>query len=322
MVNTLVLLEKDRQVYQRYPTLPQKVLISGSTGLIGSRISTLLYEAGHEVTRLVRHQHPSPKEIPWSCRSEGILREQFEGFDAVIHLAGKNIAERRWNPRIKEELVQSRCKSTEELVKILIHLKHPPKCLISASAVGIYGDGGSDSFTEEDSIGCGFLAHLCQKWEETTIPAREKGIRVINARFGVVLAKENGILGKQLPFFKLGLGTILGSGRQFISWIALDDVAYALYHLLMLDSLSGPFNITAPNPVTQEDFSRTVARILHRPCFLRLPAPLLRPLFGEAADEMLLVSTKALPKKLIKSGYRFMYPTLDEAVKAIILASS
>lgn len=308
---TSLSLEIDRGIYESYPRSPKRILITGSSGLIGSRLIAFLCGAGHQVTRLVRRRPLQNGEIFWNPHTGEVPLDPFEGFDAVIHLAGKNIAGGRWNSKFKEELFISRCRDTWLLSHVLMRLKKPPKCFICASAVGIYGNRGEEPLTEESSPGTGFLADLCQKWEEAARAIEQKGVRVVHTRFGMVLSDEGGMLQKLLPVFKLGLGAILGNGQQILSWVALDDVIYAIYHALMVEQISGPLNVTSPHPVTQEVFSKKLANALHRPCFLRLPAPLLKALFGEMADEMLLCSAKALPKKLLQSGFRFQYPLLE-----------
>lgn len=296
-----------------------RILVSGASGLIGSRLTIFLCAAGHEVVHLVRKKEVASNEIFWDPSTETASKEKFEGFDLVIHLAGKNIAERRWTDQIKKELFLSRCRDTWLLSHILTRLERPPKCLITASAIGIYGNRGEEILTEESPPGVGFLAELCEKWEEATQAIEQKGTRVVHTRFGIVLSKEGGVLAKLLPSFRLGLGAILGSGKQFLSWVTLDDLVYAIYHAAMHEELKGAINVVSPHPATQEEFSRALAKALHRPCFLRLPASLLRLLFGEMADEMLLSSTRAVPKKLLISNFRFTSPVLEEALTRLFL---
>lgn len=302
-------IEKDRQIYGRYQPLRWRILVSGASGLIGSRLTGFLCGAGCEVVHLVRKRSSAPNEIFWDPKID------LEGFDAVIHLAGKNISSKRWSCHVKQELFLSRCQSTQRLSQALAQLARPPKCFITASATGIYGNRGEETLTEESSPGSGFLAHLCQKWEAATSAAEQADIRVVHTRFGVVLSKEGGMLAKLLPSFRLGLGAILGDGKQYLPWILLDDLVYGLFHVLANETLRGPVNFVAPDLKTQAEFSHALAHTLHRPCFVRLPAPLLRLLLGEMADEMLLSSAKVLPKRLQLSGFKYTCPTLNEALK-------
>lgn len=255
-----------------------RILISGSTGLVGSALIPYLKNSGHQIVRLVRQNY------------------DVDGFDAVIHLAGSNIAT-RWTPEVKREILSSRVDTTLILSKKLSELTNPPKVFICASAIGIYGEG--------------FLATVCKEWEAATLPAKKRGIRCVNARFGIILDPKGGALAKMLVPFRLGLGTILGSGEQYMSWIALEDVIHGLHHVLMNETLEGPIDFTAPNPVTNRVFSEELAKALHRPLFLKIGERTLRFLFGEMADEMLLSSARVLPEKLIQSGYHFLYPTLS-----------
>ncbi|NGX38014.1 MAG: hypothetical protein K1000chlam2_01183, partial [Chlamydiae bacterium] len=246
---------------------------------------------------LVR-QRERKNAVFWSPEKGWANPHEFENFDAVIHLAGKNISSGRWTNKLKDEIFKSRCRDTWFLSQVLMRLKQPPKTLICASAVGIYGEG--------------FLAEVCQKWEEATRGIDRQKTRVLHPRFGVVLSPKGGMLKKLLPLFRLGLGAIIGSGEQYMSWVALDDVVGAISYALTTPSLEGSFNLTAPHPETNASFSKKLAKALHRPLFLRIPEKPLRFALGEMADEMLLDSTKALPEKLEKSGYNFRYPTLEE----------
>lgn len=294
------------------------ILVSGASGFVGSALVSFLQAAGHHVKTLVRHKPNHKDQIFWDPVTETIQKEDFEGFDAVVHLAGKNIASGRWTKKRKREIFLSRARDTWLLSQLLLRLKKPPKVLICASAVGIYGDRDAELLTEESALGEGFLAEVCKEWEKATFPLSARGIRVVNSRFGLVLGASGGMLQKMLPIFKLGLGGKLGSGRQFVSWIALDDLIGAIGFILIHASLEGPVNLTAPNPVTMEEFVKTVAAQLHRPAFFHLPAPLLKLIFGEMAQELFLASTRAIPEKLLQAGYHFKHPDLYSALKDIL----
>lgn len=235
---------------------------------------------------------------------------ELEGCDAVIHLAGRNIST-RWSDEVKQEIQLSRVQSTALLAETLSKLTHPPKVFICASAIGIYGDRKNEVLTEKSAPGEGFLATVCKEWEAAALPAKNRGIRCVNTRFGVILSPNGGALAKMLVPFRLGLGTILGSGEQYMSWIALDDVIQALNWALLKDELDGPINFTAPEPVTNRTFSKELAKALHRPLLLRIGEKQLKWLLGEMAEEMLLSSARAMPEKLIQSGYHFLFPSLS-----------
>lgn len=296
------------------PTL--KVLVTGSTGLIGSQVVYSLRKAGHQVTCLVRHPPKDRNQIFWNPATGELHNQDFENLDAVIHLAGKNIAAGRWTKAFKDELFLSRCRDSWLLSQVLLRLNAPPKCMIVASAVGIYGDRGDEILTEESAPGRGFLADLCQKWEQATEGIEKRGVRVVHTRFGTVLSQDGGALTKLMPSFRLGLGAVLGSGRQFFPWVALDDVVRAIYHILLNEEIQGPVNVVGPELVTQETFARTLAAHVHRPQFLRVPQMLLKVILGEMAEELLLSSQRVLPKKLNRTGFEYRYPTLVRALSS------
>lgn len=296
-----------------------RILVSGSSGFIGAALVPFLKEQGHQIIKLVRHKKQDENSIYWDPSTGVAEKEEFEGFDAVIHLAGKNIGQRRWNCKIKQEIFLSRCRDTWLLSQILLRLYKPPKCFICASAIGIYGSQREGVLTEESSFGEGFLANLCAKWEEATQPIANRGTRVVNTRFGLILSPTGGMLGKMLPLFKLGLGATFGDGKQIISWVALEDVVRAIYHALMMEKIEGPVNVTAPTPVKLEEFVQAIAAQVHRPAVFRVPKGLLKWIFGEMADETLLASSYVVPKKLLDTGYQFQYPTLDKALDSFNL---
>jgi uncharacterized protein (TIGR01777 family) len=294
--------------------------------LIGSALSAALEAAGHRVVRLVRGGAtvvgPSGVEaIDWDPAAARIDATHLEGLDAVVHLAGAGLGDHRWSDSYRRLILDSRVKGTTLLCSALAGLSRPPGVLLSASAIGWYGDRGDDELDESSGAGTGFLADVCAQWEAATATASAAGIRVVNLRTGIVLSRDGGALKKQLPLFKLGLGGRFGSGRQWQSWIAIDDEVGAMLHLLS-SSLSGPVNLTAPQPVTSSEFARALGRALHRPAVLPIPSFGPKLVVGsEAADEMLFGSQRVLPHRLLEDGYAFAYPGLSEAL-AHVLASS
>lgn len=297
-----------------------KVLISGASGMLGVALRRQLAERGTPVVQLVRRGPIGENELAWNPAASPAVAnpEPLEGCAAAIHLSGASIAGHRWTEVYKRELFSSRVDSTRALAGLLAGLRTPPRTLIVASAIGIYGDRGDELLDESSASGTGFLAGLCQQWEEAARPAREAGIRVVHARFGVVLGNGPGALGKMLPVFRLGLGGRLGSGRQWLSWVSLDDAIGAILFALETPDMTGPVNFTAPNPVTNLEFTKALARHLHRPGILPAPAFALRLALGEMADEALLASARVVPRALLTAGFRFVHPTLPEALAAAL----
>jgi uncharacterized protein (TIGR01777 family) len=287
-----------------------QVLVTGSHGLVGSQLVALLTSQGHQVVRLVRKQS-QPGEISWNPERGELDKAQLEGFDAVVHLAGDNIASGRWTAEKKARIRESRVGGTTLLCHTLASLKKPPAVLVSASAIGYYGDRGEEVLTEESSAGKGFLAEVCQDWETSTKPAQDKGIRTVMLRIGVVLSTAGGALKMMLPPFKMGVGGNLGSGKQYMSWIALEDLVGIIQHVLVTADLNGPLNAVAPNPVTNSRFTEDLGKALHRPTIFPVPQFAAHLLLGEMADELLYASCRVLPKKLFASNYAFAYPELD-----------
>jgi len=292
------------------------ILISGASGFIGQHLSNFLSLKDYTVLALQRKEPSKPPY--WNIDKNIIDLGKYNKIDIVIHLAGENIAGGRWTKKKKERIKSSRIKGTKLLCEYVSSLKNKPKLLISASAIGFYGDRGEETLTEDSSKGTGFLADVCKKWEEATHIALSSGIRVVNMRFGMVLSPHGGALKRMLIPFKLGLGGIVGQGRQYISWIAIEDVLSAIDHIIKNEDISGPINFVSPNPVTNRYFTKTLAQILHRPALIPLPSLMAQVLFGEMAKELLLSSTKVIPKRLIDSGYRFIYPRLESALKAYL----
>lgn len=299
--------------------MPLNIVISGASGLVGSALVPFLSAGGHRVSRLVRRKGPAfGEEIAWEPESGRIDRDALEGKDAVIHLAGENIADKRWSEAQKARIKDSRIQTTTLLSETLARLDAPPKVLLSASAIGFYGDRGEEELTEESPPGEGFLAEVCRDWEAATKAAAEAGIRVVCLRFGVILSKEGGALKKMLTPFRLGMGGKFGSGKQYMSWIAIDDVCSALLLLLSNEDVQGPVNLTAPNPVTNQEFTRTLGRVLSRPTVMALPAFAARLALGEMADEMLLSGQRVLPRKLLSARFTFGFPDLEGALRHLL----
>ncbi len=290
-----------------------RILLSGSSGLIGRSLAAFLETQGHTVIPLVRRAQEG--SVFWDPAPPDFRAEDFEGFDAVIHLAGENIAS-RWSKAKKKRLVESRCRDTAVLAQILLKLKQPPKIVIAASAVGFYGDRGEEVLTERSAKGVGFLSDLCAEWEAATEILKPR-MRVAHTRFGPVLSPEGGALKKMVSAFRWGFGGKLGTGRQFFCWVALEDVVGAIAHILATPELSGPVNVVAPHAVTQGAFTKSLAKQLHRPAFFSFPAPILKFLLGEMAEEMLLASAHAIPERLLETGYRFRYPLLENYLKQL-----
>jgi hypothetical protein len=292
------------------------VLVSGASGLLGRQLSHFLTTGGHTVIPLVRKRgRGGQREVVWNPAEGRLDASDLEGMDAVVHLAGENIASSRWTDAQKARIRDSRVNGTRTLAEALARLERPPAVLVSASAVGYYGDRGDETLTEATEPGLGFLADVCRAWEAATAPAEAGGIRVVHLRIGVVLSHRGGALKKMLPVFRLGLGGKLGSGHQYLSWIHINDLVGAIHHAILSDGLSGPVNATAPAPVTNLEFTRTLGRILRRPTVAPLAATPARALFGEMADALFLAGCKALPTKLEQSDYRFRHVRLEEALR-------
>jgi uncharacterized protein len=295
------------------------VLMSGSTGLIGSALTPALTTEGHSIVRLVRSGTAGEGAVSWDPASGRLDPRAIEGVDAVVHLSGETVAG-RWSEKKKRAIMDSRRKSTALLSETVAKLDVKPNVLVCASAVGFYGDRGDEELTESSGPGEGFLVDVVREWEAATKPASETGIRVVNTRFGIVLSPAGGMLKQILTPFKLGVGGPLGSGNQYMSWVAIDDVVGAIVYALRRDGLSGPVNVTAPDPVTNREFTRTLAQVLHRPAFMKVPAFVLKAGVGEFSQEA-LGSLRALPFRLSEDGYRFRVPELESALRHVLIGS-
>lgn len=310
----------DLRLYKELGGRSMKVLITGSHGLVGSQLVSFLTSQGHKVVRLGRGEAEAG-QVRWDPAAGKIDKEALEGFDAVVHLAGDNIASGRWTPEKKRSIRDSRIQGTKLLSETLASLANPPKVLITASAIGYYGDRGEEVLTEESAPGSGFLAEVCREWEASTLTARNRGIRVAELRIGVVLSPKGGALTKMLPPFRLGAGGRLGSGKQYMSWVALDDLIGIIQHVLTHDELEGPINAVAPNPVTNSEFTAALGASLNRPTIFPVPGLAVNLLLGEMANELLLASARVQPAKLISTGYLFRYPQIAPLLKQLLTAA-
>lgn len=291
-----------------------KVLVAGSSGLIGRALSEKLVSRRHEAVRLKR---TPGAEVIWAGPSGRDWRDELPQADAVINLSGEPIADKRWTKTQKKALIESRLRTTRAIVDAFTVSARRPKILINASAVGYYGPRGDEALTEDAGPGKGFLSDLCREWERQARKAESLGVRVVLLRTGIVLAKQGGALQKMLPPFRFFMGGPLGSGRQMMSWIHLEDEVNAILAALENESLKGPINLTAPHAATMRDFARTLGRVVKRPAAFPVPAPALQLLLGEMS-EMLLTGQNAVPDRLLKSGFRFRFPDLEPALKDLV----
>jgi uncharacterized protein (TIGR01777 family) len=292
-----------------------RILISGSSGLIGRSLTERLRSAGATVCSLVRRKpEVSQNEIGWDPEAGVLDSSRLDGVDAVVHLAGKPIAV-RWTEEAKRAIRDSRVPATRKLAEAVAQLPGRPKVFIAASAVGFYGSRGDEPLDETSAPGTGFLADVCREWEESAAPARDAGIRTVNLRTGLVLSRAGGLLARLLPPFKMGAGGIVGTGRQWLSWISLADATAGIEYAIGAAGLSGPVNLTAPQPVPNAEFARTLGKILGRPTLVPVPAFAVSLLLGEMGDELLLSGQKVLPKKLLAAGFSFAHPDLESAIR-------
>lgn len=295
-----------------------KIAVSGASGLIGAALVPALASAGHDVVRLIRGRQPEPGEVAWDPEAETLDSVTLAGIDGAVHLSGATIG-RRWSDARKAEILDSRVRSTRLLAETLASLDPRPSVLVCAGGIGIYGDRGDEILTEKSELGTGFLADVGRAWESACEPARAAGIRVVNLRAGIVLAREGGALARLITPFKLGLGGRVGSGKQWWSWVALDDAVGAIRFALESD-IAGPVNVVTSNPLTNAQFTKALGKALGRPTILPFPSFAAKAMFGEMAEEALLAGQRALPARLLDAGFPFEYPEIDSALARALSA--
>lgn len=296
-----------------------KILVTGSSGLIGSRLMKLLGAKGHEPIAMIRDpESEDPRAIYWNPEKGEIDSARLEGFGAVVHLSGENIADKRWTTEQKRKIRTSRIDSTKLLAKTLAQLQNPPQVFITASAIGYYGDRGSEELREKSPVGIGFLANLCREWEDAAQSAQAAGIRVVKMRFGMVLSPDGGPLAKMLKPFRMGFGGPLGTGQQYMSWISIDDACDAVHYAIIIDTLKGPVNVVAPSPVTNAEFTKVLSKVIGKPANFAAPAFILKLIMKGLADEILLSSAKVVPDKLLNAGFEFKTPKLEPTLRRLL----
>jgi uncharacterized protein (TIGR01777 family) len=295
-----------------------KVLVSGASGFVGEALLSALRDADHGVLRLVRRERGDGACVPWDPARGQLDPALLTGIEAAVNLSGENIATGRWTSEKKRRILESRVASTRVLSETLARLDPLPRVLVSASAIGFYGDRGGELLDEDSAPGTGFLAEVCQQWEAATEPARAAGIRVVLLRIGAVLDPAGGALAKMVFPFKMGLGGVVGDGGQYMSWITRADLVGAILHALNTEALHGPVNAMSPQPVTNREFTRALASALHRPALLPMPAFGVKLAFGEMGENLMLASTRAVPRRLEESGFVFQHPEICAALRALL----
>jgi len=294
-----------------------KILVTGASGMVGSDLVSRLEEIGHKVLKLSRKEAEESNEVKWDPK-DGFDEAEFsklEGINAVVHLAGESVANGNWSEEKKNKIRESRVLGTRTLVDALGRLKDPPKIFVSASAIGFYGDRDDEILTEESEAGSGFLPDVCKEWEAEAFKAEDFGARVVVLRTGIVLSKEGGALAKMITPFSYGVGGVVGTGKQYMSWITLTDLVKLIIFLVNNDEVQGVVNATTPNPVTNEEFTKTMGKVVNRPTILPVPGFGIKLIFGEMGEKLLLEGARVLPEKLEKYGFEFEYPNLEEALK-------
>jgi uncharacterized protein (TIGR01777 family) len=311
-----MILKNDLGLHARFKDAPRKtILVSGSSGFIGSALCAFFSTAGHNVIRLVRHSAKNQNERSWDPERGTLDPSVFDGVDAVIHLGGESLVGHRWTPDYKRRILESRTKSSALLCSTIATLTRKPDVVIMASAIGYYGDTGDEIVDERSPAGTGFLADICKAWEASARESLKGATRLVHIRIGTVLNAAGGALKQMLPLFKVGAGGILGNGRQYMSWIALQDLLGIFEHAIYTTSMQGAFNAVAPESVTNRAFTKTLGKVLHRFTIAATPAAVLRLVFGEMADAVLLSSSRVAPRALLESGYAYTLPNLEEALR-------
>ena len=297
------------------------IAITGSTGLVGLALKSKLIDNGHSITSIGRRRaNGDDSHVTWDPAKSQLDAQPLNGCDAVVHLAGENIASARWSDTMKARIRDSRVGGTRLLSESLAKLSSPPKVLVAASAIGFYGDRGDEMLSEDSPPGDDFLAEVCQQWEDAANPLHDVGTRIVHLRIGVVLAKEGGALEKMLTPFRLGVGGVVGNGRQYWSWIAIDDVVGAIQHAIVHETVTGPVNTVAPDPPTNREFTKALGKVLGRPTIFPMPAFVAKIMLGEMAESLLLASTRVSSQKLIESGYKFQHRELEGALRHLLTA--
>ena len=294
---------------------PRRIAIAGASGFIGSALAKHLEGLGHAVVRIGRRENPKHGNIKWDPANGIIDTRPLEGVRIIINLCGESTGEKRWSPEYKKQLIDSRVTTTDLLARTMATLDPHPRVLVNMSAIGLYGDRGDEEIDDDSTAGSGFLAELVRKWEAAADPAREAGIRVVHPRTAPVLNPAGGMLQKLIPYVRLGGGAVIGSGRQWISWISRTDVVHALAWVALHESLCGPLLVSSPTPVRNAEFMRALAKKLHRPTLVHVPEFAVRMMFGEMGEETVLAGQKIIPRQLIDSGFQFDHPTLDDALR-------
>ena len=294
---------------------PRRIAIAGASGFIGSALARHLEGLGHAVVRIGRRENPKHGNIKWDPANGIIDTRPLEGVRIIINLCGESTGEKRWSPEYKKQLIDSRVTTTDLLARTMATLDPHPRVLVNMSAIGLYGDRGDEEIDDDSTAGSGFLAELVRKWEAAADPAREAGIRVVHPRTAPVLNPAGGMLQKLIPYVRLGGGAVIGSGRQWISWISRTDVVHALAWVALHESLCGPLLVSSPTPVRNAEFMRALAKKLHRPTLVHVPEFAVRLMFGEMGEETVLAGQKIIPRQLIDSGFQFYHPTLDDALR-------
>lgn len=306
--------KNDLNFLSKYTFAPLRIGITGASGDIGKNLVPLLKTHGHSVIKITRDKKLTDKNTYyWNTETGEIIGEDLH-FDCIIHLAGMPIGNKRWSKKVKKEIVKSRIENTEKLIDFLLSLKTPPKTFLCASAIGYYGHCGENTLLETDKPGKSFISDVCKRWEEVTKKG-EKRMRVVNLRIGIVMSYSGGALNRVLNYFKFGLGMIFGKGDNYISWVSMDDLLYAIAFCIYNKNIASAVNIVSPNPVTQKVYAKTLAKILKRPCAIKVPKWLISLLYGEMGKEVLFTSVRAYPDKLIKNGFEFYFPDLENTLR-------